>query len=179
MRGSVGGLLAGGKNAAGLPLTALGHCAVRQGVDVVFTSCAALTQSLNAARATGVYERKLATLSRVGLLIIDDFGLKPLRAPADEDLHDLIAERYEQAPTIVTSNLAFHEWDQAFATNRLLASATLDRLRHNAYCLELDGPSYRDPKVAPAAKKALAAGNAQASRKPAALPAQRSQEKGE
>jgi hypothetical protein len=76
---------------------ALGHCAVRQGVDVVFTTCASLTQSLNAARATGSYERKLATLARVPLLIIDDFGLKPLRAPADEDLHDLIAERYEQA----------------------------------------------------------------------------------
>ena len=30
------------------------------------------------------------------------------------------------------------------------------RLRHNAYCLELDGPSYRDPKVAPAAKNGLA-----------------------
>ena len=132
---------------------ALGHCAVRQGVDVVFTSCAALTQSLNAARATGTYERKLATLARVGLLIIDDFGLKPLRAPADEDLHDLVAERYERCATIVTSNLDFDEWDQAFAVNRLLASATLDRLRHNAYCIELDGPSYRDPKVAPASRK--------------------------
>jgi DNA replication protein DnaC len=131
---------------------ALGHCAVRQGVDVMFSSCASLTHSLNAARATGSYERKLAALSRVGLLIIDDFGLKPLRAPADEDLHDLIAERYEQAPTIVTSNLDFDEWDQAFATNRLLAAATLDRLRHNAYCIELDGPSYRDPKVPPPAK---------------------------
>ncbi len=30
---------------------ALGHCAVRQGEDVVFTTCASLTQSLNAARA--------------------------------------------------------------------------------------------------------------------------------
>jgi DNA replication protein DnaC len=132
---------------------ALGHCAVRQGHDVVFTSCAGLTQSLNAARATGAYERKLAALSRVPLLIIDDFGLKPLRAPADEDLHDLISERYERAATIITSNLDFDEWDHAFATNRLLASATLDRLRHNAYCIELDGPSYRDPKVAPASKK--------------------------
>jgi DNA replication protein DnaC len=133
---------------------ALGHCAVRQGVDVMFTSCAALTQSLNAARATGTYERKLATIARVPLLIIDDFGLKPLRAPADEDLHDVNAERYEQAATVVTSNLDFDEWDQAFVANRLLASATLDRLRHNAYCLELEGPSYRDPKVPPAAKKA-------------------------
>jgi DNA replication protein DnaC len=50
---------------------ALGHCAVRQGVDVVFSTCASLTHSLNAARATGGYERKLATLARVPLLIID------------------------------------------------------------------------------------------------------------
>ena len=50
---------------------ALGHCAVRQGADVVFATCAGLTQTLNAARATGAYERKLATLARVPLLIID------------------------------------------------------------------------------------------------------------
>lgn len=135
---------------------AFGHCAVRQGVDVVFTTCAALAQSLNAARATGGYERKLLALARVPLLIIDDFGLKPLRPPADEDLHDLIAERYEQTSTIVTSNLDFTEWDQAFPANRLLASATLDRLRHNAYCMVLDGQSYRAPKLAPAKPRAVA-----------------------
>lgn len=128
---------------------ALGHCAVRQGVDVMFSTCANLLQSLNAARATGAYERKLAALARVPLLIIDDFGLKPLRSPADEDLHDLIAERYERTATIVTSNLDFPEWDQAFPANRLLASATLDRLRHNAYCLVLDGQSYRSPRALP------------------------------
>ena len=138
---------------------ALGHCAVRQGVDVVFTTCAALTQSLNAARAVGGYERKLASLARVPLLIIDDFGLKPMRPPADEDLHDLIAERYEQAATVVTSNLDFAEWDQAFPANRLLASATLDRLRHNAYCLTLDGASYRAPRQTPQPAKGKVAGN--------------------
>lgn len=138
---------------------ALGHCAVRQGVDVVFTTCAALTASLNAARATGAYDRKLASIARVPLLIVDDFGLKPLRPPADEDLHDLIAERYERAATIVTSNLDFNEWDQAFPANRLLASATLDRLRHNAYCLVLDGKSYRAPKLAPANTKSKVANN--------------------
>ena len=74
---------------------------------------------------------------------------------ADETLDndDLIAERYEQAATIVTSNLDFTEWDQAFPANRLLASASLDRLRHNAYCLVLDGQSYRAPKQIAAAGK--------------------------
>ena len=57
------------------------------------------------------------------------------------------------AATIVTSNLDFPEWDQAFAANRLLASASLDRLRHNAYCLVLDGQSYRAPKLAPSTPK--------------------------
>ena len=128
---------------------ALGHCAVRQGVDVTFVTCTQLTAALNAARATGGYERKLANLARVSLLIVDDFGLKPLRPPADEDLHELMAERYESAATIVTSNLDLTEWDQAFPANRLLASATLDRMRHNAYCLVLDGKSYRAPRELP------------------------------
>jgi DNA replication protein DnaC len=128
---------------------ALGHCAVRQGVDVAFMTCSQLTASLNAARATGGYERRLANLARVPLLIIDDYGLKPLRPPADEDLHELMAERYESVTTIVTSNLDFQEWDQAFPANKLLASATLDRMRHNAYCLVLDGASYRMPRQLP------------------------------
>ena len=136
---------------------ALGHCAVRQGVDVLFTTAAQLSASLATARAVGTFERKLQSLARVPLLVIDDFGLKPMRPPADEDFHDLIAERYEQAATIVTSNLDFAEWDQAFPANRLLAAATLDRLRHNAYCLTLDGASFRSPKQPPAAPKSAPA----------------------
>jgi DNA replication protein DnaC len=74
--------------------------------------------------------------------LIDDFGLRPLRSPQDEDFHDLISQRYECASTIVTSNLDFTEWGDAFP-NQLLAVATLDRLRHNAYRLILDGASFR------------------------------------
>jgi hypothetical protein len=61
--------------------------------------------------------------------------------------------------TVTALNLDFTEWDQAFPANRLLASATLDRLRHNAYCLVLDGHSYRAPKLAPAATKSKVANN--------------------
>jgi hypothetical protein len=74
------------------------------------------------------------------------FGLEPLRTPADEDLHHLIAERYERTATVVASNLDFAEWDQVFPANRLLASAALDRLRLNADCLTLDRASYHAPR---------------------------------
>jgi DNA replication protein DnaC len=80
---------------------AIGHCAVRHGYDVMFTTQSGMLSQINAARATGAIERKLQALTRVPLLIIDDFGLKPLKPGQDEDFHDLIAERYERTATIV------------------------------------------------------------------------------
>jgi len=132
---------------------ALGHCAVRQGHDVLFTTQSQLTGSLHAARAIGNYERRFQQLARVELLIVDDFGLKPLRPPHDEDFHELIAERYERVATILTSNLDFTEWGDAFAANRMLGAATLDRLRHGAYRVVLDGDSYRAPRALPETPK--------------------------
>jgi hypothetical protein len=67
----------------------------------------------------------------------------------DEDFHDLIAERYERTATILTSNLDFGEWGDAFAANKMLGAATLDRLRHAAYRVILDGDSYRAPRSLP------------------------------
>jgi DNA replication protein DnaC len=131
---------------------ALGHCAVRLGYEVLFTTQSKLLATLHAARATATFERRFQTLAKIPLLIIDDFGLKPLRPPQDEDFHDLIAERYERAAIIVNSNLDFAEWGEAFP-NRLLGAATLDRLRHGAYRVVLDGQSYRSPRPAPEGAK--------------------------
>lgn len=126
---------------------ALGHMAVRRGHDTLFTSHAKLLGQMSAARAVGNYERKLANLAKIDLLIIDDFGLKPMRPGQDEDFHDVISERYERRTTIVTSNLDFDEWCEAFH-NKLMGAATLDRLRHGAYRVPLDGKSYRSPRAA-------------------------------
>ncbi|CAL8481232.1 protein of unknown function (plasmid) [Caballeronia sp. S22] len=49
----------------------------------------------------------------------------------------------------MTSNLDFSEWGDAFPANRMLGAATLDRLRHGAYRIILDGDSYRVPKSMP------------------------------
>ena len=127
---------------------ALGHCAVRTGHDVLFLTQSQLLGNLHKARAMGTYERRFQALARVDLLIIDDYGLKPLRPPQDEDLHDLIAERYERKSTIVTSNLDFEEWGHAFP-NRLLGASTIDRLRDGAYRVILEGESYRQPRPLP------------------------------
>ena len=121
---------------------AIAHCAVRLEIDVLFFTQTQLFKHLQAARAIGEYDKKFQQLVKVPLLVIDDFGLKPFRTPQDEDLHDLIAERYEKASTMITSNLDFPEWGDAFP-NKLLGAATIDRLGHGAYKIVLEGSSYR------------------------------------
>ncbi len=124
---------------------AIGHCAIRQGNDVLFTTQAKMLSQLHAAHATNSYERKLKSFVKTDLLIIDDFGLKPLQQPQDEYLHAVIGERYEKHSTIITSNLDFTEWDEAFP-NKLLGAATIDRMRHGAYRVILEGDTFRKPK---------------------------------
>jgi DNA replication protein DnaC len=97
---------------------------------------------LHGGRADGTYERRLAGYVRPDLLILDDFGLKPLLPPAPEDLYEVINERYEKGSLIVTSNRAFSEWPDLFS-NPLLASAALDRLAHNAHQITITGDSFR------------------------------------
>jgi len=127
---------------------ALGHCAIRKGCNVLFTTQSKMLSQLNAARATNSFERQFAKLAATDLLIIDDFGLKPIKPPQDEDFHDVISERYERKSTIITSNLDLPEWPDAFP-NRILGAATIDRLRHGAYKVVLEGKSYRSPKTDP------------------------------
>lgn len=121
---------------------ALGQEAARQGLDVLFMNTQKMLQHLNGGRADGSWERRLATYLRPDLLILDDFGLKPLQAPGPEDLYDVINERYEKGSILVTSNRAPSEWPDLFL-DPLLASAGLDRLLDRAEVIIIRGPSFR------------------------------------
>lgn len=121
---------------------ALAHEACRRGYDALFFNAQRLLQRLNGGRADGSFERRLAAIAKVDLLIIDDFGLTPVRPPGGEDLYEIVVERYERASTIITSNRDFSEWPAIFA-EPLLASAALDRLRHHAHIIQMTGASYR------------------------------------
>lgn len=119
----------------------VGHCAIREAHDVPFTSASRMISKLHTARATNSFEMQIAKLIDCDLLIINDFGLKPFTGIQDEDFHEVISECYERRSTIVTSNLDVPEWPDAFP-NRILGSATIDRLRHGAYKIVLAGMNY-------------------------------------
>ncbi len=122
--------------------TAIGYEAIRRGMKVLSFATHRLLADLLAARADGTHHKLLTKLTAVELLIIDDFGLRPISAQGVEDLYELIARRYERGSILLTSNRAPSEWAEVFG-DALLASAALDRLTHHARVTVMTGESYR------------------------------------
>jgi DNA replication protein DnaC len=123
---------------------ALGHRACLAGHDVLYLPAHQMLASLRAARADGTYDRRLARLASVDLLIVDDLGLHPLKQDEPTDLYELIRVRYESGAMVITSNRDVEEWPPLFA-DALLAGAAMDRLLHHAHVVAIEGDSYRNP----------------------------------
>jgi DNA replication protein DnaC len=121
---------------------ALAHEAARQGCEVLYTTADQLLRQLHAGRADGTVEKRLATYLAPALLVIDDFGLKPLPPMGPVDMYDVINGRYERGSIALTSNRAPEEWAELFG-DPLLANAALDRLAHRATVIAIRGRSYR------------------------------------
>ena len=120
----------------------LGHEACRRQIDVKFYCTYALFEWLHQGRGDGSYKKRLTDIIDVPLLILDDFGLQSLTEIQQEDLYQVIAQRYEKHSTIITSNRDVSEWSHMFI-NPLLGTAAVDRLVHRGIQIIIEGESYR------------------------------------
>ncbi len=77
------------------------------------------------------------------LLIIDEIGYLPFGREQANLFFQAIAKRYEKGSMILTSNLTFGSWDEAFAGDAVLTAAMLDRILHHATVVQISGESYR------------------------------------
>ena len=121
---------------------ALGLTACQKDYRVRFTTAAALVNELLEARDDKRLLRFQKQLAKQDLLIVDELGYVPLSKTGAELLFEIFSQRYEQASTLVTSNLPFNEWTEIFGSERL-TGALLDQLTHHVHVLELNGDSYR------------------------------------
>jgi DNA replication protein DnaC len=121
---------------------ALGQELVRAGRRVLFTKCNALVQTLLLAKRELTLKTVLRRLSNWDVLIIDDLGYVQQSREEMEVLFTLLAERYELGSVMVTSNLAFSQWEQIFK-DPMTTAAAIDRLVHHCTIVELNVPSYR------------------------------------
>jgi len=122
--------------------TVLAVEACRQGHRVLFSTAAQLVQQLLEAREDKQLQRLFRRLQRFPLLLIDELGYIPFSEPGAQLLFQVVADRYERASVLVTSNLPFAEWTKVFGDAQLTA-ALLDRLTHHCHIYEFDWESIR------------------------------------
>lgn len=121
---------------------ALGHEANRRGNSVHCESAEKLFRRLKAARLDDTHQAELRRLTQVELLIVDDFGLRPMDGLETTDIYELVTARHQAGSMILTSNRDPSEWLGILA-DPLLAQALVDRFTNNAYDLVIEGESYR------------------------------------
>ncbi|GAA5512401.1 IS21 family transposase ISSpu5 [Deinococcus carri] len=121
---------------------ALAHQACRQGFTALYAQTGRLLQELTLAKGDGRYLKLLASIARVSVLILDDWGLDVPTAEGRRILLEILDDRYERASTIITSQFPTSAW-HANLGDPTLADAILDRVLHHAYRSELQGESLR------------------------------------
>lgn len=137
-------LLITGRTGAGKTYLAcaLAQKACREGHSVLYTRLPRLLEDLRIAHGDGRYPRLMASLAKVELLVLDDWGMAPLGDADRHELLEILEDRHELRSTLVASQLKRNLWYD-YLGHPLLADAILDRLVHNAYHLDLEGESIR------------------------------------
>jgi DNA replication protein DnaC len=121
---------------------ALAQKACRDGYTILHKRAAELFRELSVAHADGSFGRLLLRLSRIDILVLDDFAMAPLKDSERRDFLELCDDRYQRRSTILTSQVPLAHWHEQIG-DPTLADSILDRLVHNAYRLELSGESMR------------------------------------
>ena len=124
---------------------ALAQKACRDGYTVLHKRAAELFREFSIAHADGSFGRMLIRLSRIDILVLDDFAMAPLKDAERRDFLELCDERYQRTSLILTSQVPLTHWHEQIG-DPTLADSILDRLVHNAYRLELSGESIRKNK---------------------------------
>jgi DNA replication protein DnaC len=122
---------------------ALGHTACQHGHTVLFTTAIDIINTLAAAQSAGRLMREFQRYLKPALLIIDELGYLPIDKLGADLLFQIISQRYERAPVVITANRVYKRWSQIFNNDSTLTSAILDRVLHHAETVIIEGKSFR------------------------------------
>ncbi|RRF81893.1 AAA family ATPase [Klebsiella pneumoniae] len=124
-------------------LAIAGYKAAQAGVKTRFITAADLMLQLSTAQRQGRLKEYFARHPRSTAAGDRWIGYLPFGREEANLFFQVVAKRYEKGAMILTSNLPFSQWADAFAGDTTLTAAMLDRLLHHAHILTLSGESYR------------------------------------
>src|SRR5215831_1824809 len=122
--------------------SALAQKACRDGYSAFYLRAAALSRELALTRGDGSLRHFLARLSRIDVLVIDDWAMAPLTESERRDVWEICEDRYQARSTILTSQLPVARWHEQIG-DPTAADGIRDRLVHKAHRIEMRGDSMR------------------------------------
>ena len=121
---------------------AIGLYVCKMGMPVRKIRYKRLFEEILSARGTGMYLNYIQKLQKVKVLILDDFAMQPINQNELSDLLDIIEERDQLGPVIITTQYPPNKWHSLF-DDPTAADAICDRLIPTAVKLNLKGKSQR------------------------------------
>jgi DNA replication protein DnaC len=122
--------------------TSLGIEACKNGIRTRFVTGCGLANELIEARDEKALSRIIKRYAGYGLLIIDELGYVPFSKEGGQLIFQILAQRHERKPVIITTNMGFGDWTQIFGDANMTA-ALLDRVTHKAHVINCSWESYR------------------------------------
>lgn len=126
----------------------LGYQACTEGYKVIYRNTSRFLAMLKLSKLDGTYMKHITKLSKINLLILDDFGLQNLDNQQREILMDIVEDRHDLHSTIIASQIPLSKWYDVIGEGTI-ADAILDRIIHTAQTINLQGDSLRkkQPKI--------------------------------
>jgi len=116
--------------------------AIMAGQTALFVEASKMLGDLASQRTDHDLIKKLRRYSQPQVLIIDEVGYLSYSDRHADLLFEVVNRRYENKPTVITTNKPFTEWQEVFPNASCVVSL-VDRLVHHSEIFVIEGDSYR------------------------------------
>lgn len=133
-----------GPNGCGKTMIAknIAHRAVMAGHSVRFWVASDLLNSLAEIDSSAGLARRIKTICRPKILVIDELGYLSYGTHHADLLFEIVTRRYEEKPIILTTNSVFADWGSVFPAATCVTTV-VDRLVHHSVVTAIDADSWR------------------------------------
>ena len=122
---------------------ALGNAACRKFKSVRYVRMPELLDELTIARTENMFRKVTKAYSKVDLLILDEWLMRPLTLQQSFDLFEIVEARTKHGSTIFCTQYDTDDWYDRINTDSTQDSpindAIMDRIVHNAYIVSVEG----------------------------------------
>lgn len=122
--------------------------ALQKGFTVQFCTLATALADLLKQESLPAVERRLRRFLAPDLLVLDEIGYLPCDARSADLFYTIVSRRHEKRSTVVTTNLAFKQWNTVFPGAACVV-ALVDRFAQHCHVVDIDADSWRQRRPQP------------------------------